>query len=103
MFVSNYSKVPKVLVAIAALALCPAVADATPLLQLNIGGGVYDLGTQTIISSGPVFTLYAYLTPQNNSDVAALLAQTYYISVAVVPAIGPPGGSLGSFTFDGTP
>ncbi len=80
-------------------------ALAIPTLQLDISGGVYDTVTETIVGTSDPFTLYAILTPQNNfttSQINALLTQTYYISVALTPQTAPPGGSFGSFTFDGT-
>ncbi|MFZ5875070.1 MAG: choice-of-anchor N protein [Nitrospirota bacterium] len=80
-------------------------ASAYPLLQLDIGGGVYDLETETIVGTSDPFTLYAILTPHQNAtteQVNALLAGTYYISAALTPKTTPPGGSLGSFTFNGT-
>ncbi len=80
-------------------------ASAYPLLQLDIGGGVYDLETETIVGSSDPFTLYALLTPWHNattSQINAFLAETYYISVALTPKTAPPGGSFGSFVFDGT-
>lgn len=87
-----------------ALLLAPVLAptvQAVPLLQLDIQGGVYDPVTETIVAPGGSFTVYAILTPQNNAkpaDIAALLNQTYYISAALSPQIGPPGATLGSFT-----
>jgi hypothetical protein len=80
-------------------------ASAYPMLQLDIGGGVYDLTTETIVGTSNPFTLYAILTPQHNattSQINALLADTYYISVALTPMTAPLGGSLGSFAFNGT-
>jgi len=80
-----------------------ARAQAFPMLQLDIVGGYYDPVTQTIISSGPDFTLVALLTPQNNSSAATLtelLNDTYFISAAVIPSTGPGGSTLGSFTFN---
>jgi len=81
-------------------------AAAIPVLQLDIGGGVYDLETETIVGTSDPFTLYAILTPRwgaTTEQINALLAETYYISVALTPKTAPPGGSLGSFTFnDGT-
>ena len=77
---------------------------AIPTLQLDIGGGIYDTATETIVAQSFDFTLYALLTPSNNAsqdDIDALLADTYYISAAVVPAISEPGADLGSFTFNG--
>jgi hypothetical protein len=79
-------------------------ASAVPMLQLDIAGGYYDLDTETIIGVSDPFTLYAILTPSahaTSDEIAALLADTYYISVALTPKIGPPGESLGSFEFDG--
>jgi hypothetical protein len=80
-------------------------ASAYPVLQLDIGGGVYDLETETIVGTSNPFTLYALLTPYRNAttdQINGLLAETYYISVALTPKTAPPGGSLGSFTFEGT-
>jgi hypothetical protein len=76
---------------------------AYPLLQLDIVDGYYDPVTDTIVSSGPDFTLVALLTPRWNSNVGALLADTYYISAAVDPRLAPPGATLGSFTWNDTP
>jgi hypothetical protein len=87
-----------------AMTLMPGIAAAAPLLQLDIAGGHYDATTQTIVADGPVFTLSAILTPTQNAsqtEINALLGDTYYISAAVSPQYGPAGGSLGSFTFDG--
>lgn len=72
-------------------------AEAIPSLQLDIAGGTYDSATQTVVSSGTSFTLYALLIP----DAGAPLGDTYYISAAVTPAVNQPI-SLGSFVFDGT-
>lgn len=86
----------------AALALSFATSvQAIPTLQLGIAGGTYNTTTDTTIAGSNVFTLSAYLTPQNNAsatDITALLADTYYISMAVVPQTGPTNASLGSFT-----
>ena len=90
--------------AAAALALttvCSA-ANAVPSLQLGILGGTYDPVTQTIISSGPTFTLYAFAATSGNISAADILGDTYYIAAALVPQTAPPGGNFGSFTFDGT-
>ena len=73
-------------------------AQAIPTLQLDIGGGTYDSSTETIVSSGEVFTLYAFLIPNSKN----LLSDTYYISVAVSPTVEQPGDNLGSFSFNGT-
>lgn len=72
-------------------------AQAIPTLQLDIGGGTYDFTTETIVSPGEVFTLYAFLIPNSKN----LLSDTYYISAAVSPAVEQPGDNLGSFSFNG--
>lgn len=80
-------------------------AEAIPLLQLDMAGGVYDPVTETIVAPGGPFTLYAVLTPgpsATTTQIAALLGQTYYVSVALTPPVGPASASLGSFDFAGT-
>ncbi|MFZ3063826.1 MAG: choice-of-anchor N protein [Nitrospirota bacterium] len=71
---------------------------AIPTLQLDIAGGSYDLSTETIISSGNTFTLYAYLIPDKYNS----LPDTYYISAAIAPKVGKAGANIGSFNFNGT-
>lgn len=73
-------------------------ALAIPTLQLDIGGGAYDSTTQTIVASTNPFTLYAYLIPDSKNTVG----DYYYISMAVVPKVGPLASNLGSFTFNST-
>ena len=46
-------------------------AAAYPLLQFDIGGGVYDNSTQTVTATSRSFTLYAYLTPPPNTSALA--------------------------------
>jgi hypothetical protein len=86
----------------AVVVLASVAAEAYPILQLDIIGGHYDAATQTIVSSGPDFTLVAILTPQNNQPVSPYLNDTYYISAAVSPQQGPNDTSLGSFTWNGS-
>ena len=87
-----------------AVLLLPAFggkAEAVPLLQLDIAGGVYDPVTETIVAPGGSFTLYAILTPQTNAtaaEITALLSQQYFVAAALSPQLAPPGSSLGSFT-----
>ena len=83
--------------------LCCTPVYAIPTLQLDIGGGTYDSVTETIVTNASSFTLYTLLTPKENigsEDLAALLADTYYISAAVTPKVETPV-DLGSFEFDG--
>jgi len=70
---------------------------AYPTLQLDIIDGYYDSSTETIVASGNPFTLSALLIPDNKNS----LTDTYYISAAIVPKIGPDGINLGSFSFEG--
>jgi hypothetical protein len=69
---------------------------AIPKLQLDISGGYYDSATETIVSTSSSFTLYALLITNGNS-----INDRYYISAALMPQTGPPGGSYGSFNFGG--
>lgn len=69
---------------------------AIPTLQLDVSGGTYDLATETIVSTGDSFTLYAYLDPNSCNTTA----DTYYVSAAIVPKVNADLG-LGSFVFDG--
>lgn len=70
---------------------------AIPTLQLDIGGGTYDLTTETIVTTSNPFTLYAYLIPNSTNK----LTDKYYISMALTPKLST-GGDLGSFTFNST-
>ncbi|MCR4286384.1 MAG: choice-of-anchor N protein, partial [Deltaproteobacteria bacterium] len=66
-----------------------------PTLQLDIANGSYDHTTDTIMSPGKVFTLYAYLIPNSKNT----LSDRYYVSMAVEPMIDD-SMSIGSFNFD---
>ena len=83
------------LLGVAGLTALPRDANAIPTLQLGIAGGSYDLTTQTIVSSGPSFALYAFLLPNTGNT----LGDTYYVSMALTPQISTPA-SLGSFTYN---
>ena len=72
-------------------------ALAVPSLQLDIAGGYYNASTETTVAGSNVFTLSAYLIPDNK----ALLTDDYYISAALAPKYGQTDGNLGSFIFDG--
>jgi len=92
-------KTPKCLRALltgAFLAGVSTLASAIPVLQLGIAGGTYNFATQTIVSSGPNFSLYAFLLPNSSN----MLSDTYYLSMAVTPQISTPA-NLGSFSVDG--
>lgn len=73
-------------------------ALAIPTLQLDIAGGTYDYSTQTIVANSETFTLFAYLIPDSYNK----LSDTYFVSAAVKPKLGPTDSAQGSFTFNGT-
>ena len=79
------------------LAGASTLASAIPVLQLGIAGGTYNSATETIVSSGPNFSLYAFLLPNSSNT----LTDTYYLSMAVTPQISTPA-NLGSFTVNGS-
>ncbi|NCO60263.1 MAG: hypothetical protein COZ70_03910 [Deltaproteobacteria bacterium CG_4_8_14_3_um_filter_51_11] len=78
-------------------------AFALPALQLDIGGGYYNISgdprynDETVVSSGDVFTLYALMQLGNKTS----LKDEYCISMAVFPQLSQisPSPYLGSFTF----
>jgi hypothetical protein len=81
-------------------------AYAVPVLQLGIVGGTYDdaAGVESVIAPGPIFKLVAILTPGEGAkpaDIAAYLADNYYVSAALVPKTGPADSNQGSFVFNG--
>jgi hypothetical protein len=79
-----------------ALFSTPLSVQATPMLQLDLKGGTYDLNEESVVATGPT-TLYALLTEVFN----AYGGIKYYISVALAPQTSS-SGDLGSFDFDGT-
>jgi hypothetical protein len=90
-----------VLAVLAALgALTTLNTQAVPTLQLNITGGTYDTATETVIldTAATSFTVNAYLQP----DAYNGSADSYGLSVALVPKTGPASATLGSFDIGGT-
>lgn len=86
---------------VAAAFLLSANAHAIRTLQLDILGGSYNTGTQTIIG-GSTGTLFAYGCLTGNCDGALDLSQTYYIAAAVLPNDGITDMTdFGSFSFGG--
>ena len=77
--------------------LSSASALAVPQLQLDVIGGVWDPGTQTIVAQTPTFTLRVLLNGSVNST-------TYYISAAVIPKGSStfPSASFGPVVINGT-
>lgn len=81
------------------VALIAVPAWAVPALQLDIQGGTYDAGTQTILASSNSFSVFAYGLSAGSQK--ASLVDTYYLSVSLL-GVGQPGGNYGSFTINGT-
>ena len=79
---------------ISTLAISTTAAFSVPLLQLDIVGGTYDAGTETVVSSSKTFSLEAYL---NDADLAN---EKFFVSFALTPAVAAPA-SLGYFTLNG--
>lgn len=75
-----------------------SAVHALPKLQLDIDAAdaYYDTTTETVLTGETEFDVYAYLTPRGSDDVAALLADTYYVSIALIPLEGggAPDGSV---------
>ena len=88
----------------AAVMLIGAPAHAVPALQLDIAGGTYDTATQTIFASGNAFSLYAYGTPSTNMTSSQILADNFFLSMALVGTSSIPStpANYGSFTVNST-
>lgn len=85
--------------------LFSGLSHAIPTLQLDIAGGAYVGGDEeSVMTSDPSFTLYAYGNPggekQGGGDVI-MEATTYFLSIALTPKVSDPAG-LGSISVDGT-
>jgi len=93
----------KILTTLTALGICIAFsssAQAINVLQLGIEGGVYNTSTETTVANSDIFTLYAYLNPNDTNTNT----DTYFISAALLYAGNSVAaeGSYGSFSFNGT-
>ena len=80
--------------------LASTAASAVPVLQLDIAGGHYANGSETIVTSADSFDLYAYATPSGNTTSTSILRTTYYVSIALTPETHA-AANLGSFTVNG--
>jgi hypothetical protein len=74
--------------------------EAVPVLQLDIIGGHYDEATETIVSDGPSFTLVALLTLGSHQSFNPL--DSYFVSAAITPQVGPTASTIGNYTWNGT-
>ncbi|MDH5567627.1 MAG: choice-of-anchor N protein [Myxococcales bacterium] len=77
-------------------------AQAVPQLQLDLDAddAFYSGDAETIQTTSDTFSVYLYLSPLSNANETALLADTYYISIALTPQRAAPG-MLGSFDVNG--
>jgi len=67
------------------------------MLTLDIAGGTYDAGSQTIIANSGNFTLDAVF-----NTLQGKVSGTYYIAAAIIPQTqNPPLTDFGSFTVNG--
>jgi hypothetical protein len=79
--------------------LASFAARANPELQLGISYGLYDLGTETVITSLDEFTLNTFALAQGETAVSP--DETVYLSVTVTSDPGLDLRDFGSFVFDG--
>lgn len=83
-------------------ATAAGTALAVPTLQIDIDGATYVAGDEeSVVTTETVFDLYALGTPGGNTSAADLLETIYYLSVAIIPQIGPDPVDFGSFTANG--
>ncbi|MBL4574140.1 MAG: choice-of-anchor N protein [Gammaproteobacteria bacterium] len=88
------------IVSLLAFSLVGVSAYGVPTLQLGIGGGEYDLLTETVVSTDNLFTLFAY--GKATGGKAIDVTESHYISIALTPQTGPVPEPFGSFQFNGT-
>ena len=77
-------------------------AFAEPVLQLDLEGGYYVDATETVVTDLEDFELYVVGTPDGRISETELLADTWWLAIALTP---DPGGDsapdIGSFTVGG--
>ncbi|MDH5571429.1 MAG: choice-of-anchor N protein, partial [Gammaproteobacteria bacterium] len=78
-----------------------SLTQAVPTLQLDIGGGYYNLADETVETFDNMFSVYAYATPGNTVTESSILAETYYLSIAVTPQLAS-ASDLGTIYVNGT-
>lgn len=87
------------LVGFVAMLGAASVAHADPLLQLDIAKGTYDTVSQTTVSAGSKFTLYALQSPGKQGDnPKPMLTEQFYLSMALTPSSNI-SGNFGSFNY----
>lgn len=95
---SRYARILSLMFFVAVfLTMTSTKSYAIPTLQLDLSGGTYDYDTSTIVTSSDSFTLYAYLMPNSKNK----LSDTYYISIALIPATST-SQDLGTISINST-
>jgi hypothetical protein len=105
----NYNKLITCTYA-AALTLAMGIsgsANAVPALQIDAQGGTWIANDpngdpQTTFCSTDVCDFYAIATATGNVTEAQILADTYYVSIALYPKTGGANADLGSIVVNGT-
>jgi hypothetical protein len=70
-------------------------AEASPILQLGISNGSYDLDSGDVVTTDKVFTLNAYGKAKSGSAIS--LSTTYFISIAIMAEEALNPANFGSF------
>lgn len=83
----------------AALGCLASTANALPALQVDFLGGSYDVADESVVTTEENFTLYTYATPTGNLSANDILSDTFKLSIALLPQVGPDAVNLGSFTY----
>ncbi len=91
-------KTPSVIFA-CGLTLASLAAQANPELQLGISYGLYDAGSETVITSEDQFTLNTFALARGEKALSP--EETVYVSVTVTADAGMDYREFGSFVFNG--
>ena len=100
---------------LAIIFLLPMTSLAVPYLQLDIGGGEYNDATESIYTDATSFDLYAFAKPggaelydefgnfegTKNVSIAEIIADTFFVSIAITGDGIDENTDVGSFTFGG--
>lgn len=87
------------LIAACGLTLASFAVQANPELQLGISYGLYDAGSETVITSDDQFTLNTFALAHGEKALSP--EDTVYVSVTVTADAGMDFREFGSFVFNG--
>jgi hypothetical protein len=76
------------------------LATALPVAQLDIPGATFDPVTETVITTSPTFTLYAYGNTPTGNGTPVNQTLNWHLSVAIDPQT-TAGTNFGSFVMNG--